>query len=87
MNYKISVIIPVYNVEKYIEKCLHTLFQQTLSEIEYIFVNDCSNDRSMEVLFKVIELYPSRKPHVKIINHEINKGVAAARTSVMLMIG
>ena len=83
MNYKISVIIPVYNVEKYIEKCLHTLFQQTLSEIEYIFVNDCSNDRSMEVLFKVIELYPLRKPHVKIINHKINKGVAAARTSAM----
>lgn len=83
MNYKISVIIPVYNVEDYIEKCLHTLFQQTLSEIEYIFVNDCSIDRSMEVLFKVIELYPLRKPHVKIINHDINKGVAAARTSAM----
>lgn len=39
---KVSVIVPIYNVEKYIEDCAKSLFQQTLNDIEYIFVNDCT---------------------------------------------
>ena len=50
---KVSVIIAVYNVELYIKKCLHTLFRQTLGDIEYIFVNDGSTDRSLEIIAKV----------------------------------
>lgn len=57
----VSVIIPVYNVEQYIERCARSLFGQTLDDIEYIFVNDCTPDKSMEVLARVLEDYPARK--------------------------
>ena len=76
---KISVIIPVYNVEKYIERCVRSLFEQTLGEIEYIFVDDCTPDGSIAILRRIIEDYPERKPFVSIISHEQNKGLAIAR--------
>lgn len=79
MSPKISIIIPVYNVEKYIERCARSLFNQTLNEIEYIFVNDCSQDNSIEKLKRVIALFPQRGPFIKIINHTKNKGLPAAR--------
>ncbi len=52
---KVSVIIPVYGVEKYIERCANSLFAQTLDNIEFIFIDDCTPDRSMEILSTVIE--------------------------------
>ena len=59
-NYDVSIIVPVYNVEKYIAHCAITLFEQDYENIEYIFVNDCTPDSSMEVLHSVIEKYPNR---------------------------
>lgn len=76
---RISVVIPVYGVEKYIEKCAESLFNQTLDDIEFIFVNDCTKDKSIDVLVSVLEKYPSRKNNVKIIHHEVNKGLPQAR--------
>lgn len=76
-----SVIIPVFGVEKYIERCARSLFEQTLDDIEFIFVNDCTKDNSMSVLEKVMYEYPYRKDQIKIINHEINKGLPTARMS------
>ena len=52
---KVTVIVPVYGVEKYIERCAISLFEQTLDDIEIIFVNDCTPDRSMEILDRIIE--------------------------------
>lgn len=80
---KVSICIPVYGVEKYIEKCARTLFEQTLHEIEYIFVDDCTPDRSIEILQKVLEEYPHRKAQVKIIHHEKNGGLVAARNTAL----
>ena len=77
---KVSVIIPIYNVEKYIERCVRSLMEQTLQEIEYIFVNDCTPDGSMEVLQRVLLEYPHRI-QVKIVNHEVNKGLATVRNT------
>lgn len=57
---KVSVIIPVYGVEKYIERCARNLFEQTLDDIEFIFVDDCTPDRSMEILSQIIEEYRLR---------------------------
>ncbi|MBS9768947.1 MAG: glycosyltransferase family 2 protein, partial [Flavobacteriaceae bacterium] len=76
---KVTIITPIYNAEKYIEKCAVSLFEQDFENIEYIFVNDCSPDNSVEILEKVIEKYPNRKPNVKIIHHEENKGSGATR--------
>lgn len=76
---KISIIIAVYNCEKYIEACARSLFEQTLNGIEYVFVNDATHDNSITILEKVIEDYPTRKPFIKIINLEKNGGVSNAR--------
>ncbi len=78
-NYKVSIIVPIYNVEKYIEKCAISLFEQDFNDIEYIFVNDCTPDNSIDVLQKVIQNYPLRTPHCKIIHHKENKGSGTAR--------
>ncbi len=80
MSVKVSVCIPVYGVEKYVERCARSLFEQTMKEgIEFVFVNDCTPDRSMEVLEQVLKEYPERKGQVKIIHHEVNQGVGSAR--------
>lgn len=76
---KISIIVPIYNVEKYIERCAVSLFEQTYSDIEYIFVNDCTPDSSMEILAKTIDRYASRSKDVIIINLERNCGLENAR--------
>lgn len=80
---KISVIIPVYNVEPYIARCAHALMNQTLDDMELIFVDDCSPDNSVALLHRILEEYPVRRPRTTIISHDINKGVAAARTTGM----
>lgn len=54
-EYLVSIIIPVYGVEKYIERCANSLFAQTYSNIEYVFVNDCTPDRSIERLNEVLK--------------------------------
>lgn len=78
---RITVIIPIYNVEKYIERCANSLFEQTLSDLEYIFVDDCSSDNSLELLSDIISCYPNRKNQIKIIKHLENKGAAVARSN------
>lgn len=83
MKPKVSVIVPIYNVEKHIEICLRSLFEQTLDDIEYIFVNDCTPDNSILILENVLIEYPNIIPQVKIINHEWNQGQAGARTTGM----
>lgn len=81
-NPLLSIIIPVYNVEKYIQRCAESLFNQTLKTgIEFIFINDATTDKSIEVLKECIENFPERKNQIKIINHLSNKGLSAARLS------
>ena len=80
---KVSVIVPVYNVERYIERCAMSLFKQTLNDVEYIFIDDCTPDDSMSVLQTVIEKFQSRftkeKKIVKIESMPTNSGLAAVR--------
>ena len=76
---KVSVIVPVYGVEKYIERCARSLFEQTLDDIEFLFIDDCTPDRSIEILQQVLEEYPQRKPQVIIHRMEYNSGQAAVR--------
>ena len=60
-NPKVSIVVPIYNVAQYIKKCAHSLFAQSLEDIEYIFVDDCSPDNSIELLNQVLLSYPQRK--------------------------
>ncbi len=73
---KISVIIPVYNTEKYLDECLDNIDNQTLKEIEIICVNDGSTDNSLEVLKR----HQKKDKRIKIINQE-NAGVSVARNT------
>lgn len=78
---KVSVIVPVYKVEQFIEKCARSLFEQTLREVEFIFVDDASPDNSIELLRTCIDCYPDRKECIRILMHEKNKGLPAARNT------
>ncbi|MDM1547824.1 glycosyltransferase family 2 protein [Empedobacter falsenii] len=78
---KVSILVPIYGVEQFIERCAISLFEQTFQDIEYIFVNDCTPDNSINILKQTLESYPHRKSQVQIINHEINKGLAGARNT------
>lgn len=82
-EYLVSICVPIYGVEKYIERCVISLFEQTYQNIEYIFVNDCTQDKSIDILKSIIEEYPIRKNYVRIINHERNKGLGAARNTAI----
>lgn len=76
---KISVIIPVYKVEKYIEKCARSLFEQSLEDMEFIFVDDCTPDNSITIVKSVVEDYPNRKKQIKYLSHEKNQGLTSTR--------
>lgn len=78
---KVSVIIPIFKTEKFIERCVRSLMEQTLDSIEYIFVNDCTPDKSVEIIERVVEDYPHRKSFIKIISHEKNRGSASTRNT------
>ena len=81
--YKISVIIPVYGVEKYIERCARSLFEQTLDSLEFIFIDDCTQDNSLVVLGRIIEEYRPRFAgnnwKVRIEKMPTNSGLPAVR--------
>lgn len=74
---KLSVIVPVYNVEKHLPRCLDSLAAQTISDIEFILVDDCSSDGSCAIA----EEYVARSNNWTLIKHEANKGLSAARNS------
>lgn len=79
----VSVIVPVYNVEKYLRRCVESLLSQTLREIEFIFVDDCSTDNSLSILKE----YALQDDRIRIIESSVNgrqgtarnKGIRAAR--------
>lgn len=77
---KVSVIVPVYNAQSHIENTVKCLLKQTLSDIEFIFVNDGSSDGSLEILNK----YKERNPEKIIVINQENKGPGGARNSGIL---
>lgn len=81
MKYKVSIIIPVYEVAAYIEDCLSSVITQDYEGIiECVLVDDCGKDRSIEIAEKIIEKN-SEKVDFKILHHDINKGLSAARNT------
>ena len=76
---RVSIIVPVYKVAAFITECANSLFSQTYENIEFIFIDDCTPDNSIEILQESIKLYPNRKSQTTIISQEKNQGQAAAR--------
>lgn len=72
---KVSVVIPVYNSEKYIKRCLDSVLAQEYSNIEVILVEDCSKDNSL----KICRDYVSRNTNVILVNHDVNQGQTKSR--------
>ena len=81
MSYKVSVLVSIFNEEHYIERCIRSLFEQTYSNLEYIFVDDCSADNSIGELKRVMREYPEKEKSVNIVFHEKNRGLAAVRNT------
>lgn len=77
MGKAISVITPVFKVSQFIGRCAESLLSQTFEDVEFIFVDDCSPDDSVEKLQAVISRYPDRD--VRILHHERNSGLPTAR--------
>lgn len=75
-NIKFSIIIPIYNVQKYLPKCLDSLLNQTLTDIEIICINDGSTDNSLQIL----KNYANKDNRIKIITQQ-NQGVSVARNT------
>ena len=73
---KVSIIVPVYNSERYLSDCLNSLVNQTLSEIEIIAIDDASTDHSLEILIDYAAKYPRK---VKVYKNDQNKGQGASR--------
>ncbi len=78
---KVSVIVPIYNAEKYIERCVNSLLAQSYPELELVFVNDHSSDDSMTLLRRLLE---NASCDAKIIENEKNLGCSASRKIGMM---
>lgn len=83
MKKLVSIIIPLYNVERYVEECCRAVFEQTYDNCEFVFVDDCGTDNSLKIVCSLIEEYSHLKDRMKILHHECNKGIAAARRTGM----
>lgn len=75
MDPRISVLIPVYNTEKYLSKCLDSVLSQSMTDFEVVAINDASTDDSPRILAE----YAARDGRIRIVTHDRNKGLLAAR--------
>lgn len=76
---KVSVIVPIYNVEQYIRECITSLTCQTLQDIEIICVDDCGTDKSMEI----VEQFAKNDKRIKIVHNDKNSGLSESRNQGM----
>lgn len=82
LEIKISILVPVYGVETYIGRCAESLLGQTLQQgVELIFINDATTDRSIDILREAVAAHPEYQGEVRIVEHEANKGLPAARNT------
>ena len=80
-EFKVSVCIPIYNVEAYVQRCIESLLSQSLKDIEIIIVNDCTLDSSMEI----VREYAAKDRRIKVVEHDVNHGLMMARRTAYMM--
>lgn len=76
---KVSIIVPIYNVEQYIEECLNSIYNQELADFEVLCIDDKGNDKSIEKVRKFVSI--NNITNLKIIEHNENKGISEARNT------
>ena len=76
---RVTYVVPVYNTEAFVRRCDVSLMEQTYPNIDYVFVDNVSKDKSLDVLRQVVAKYPKRHSDVTIIIKKENKGSATAR--------
>ena len=79
---KVTIIVPIYNVSAYIERCWESLVKQTYKDLEILFIDDCGTDDSVEKLQKLIDIHPGI--YCKILHHDHNRGLSAARNTGLM---
>ncbi len=78
----VSIIIPIYNVEQYIERCVNSVINQTYRQLEVILVDDCSPDHSFDIAKQIVEKSEKSKDlEILYLKHETNRGLSAARNT------
>lgn len=82
MDYKVTLAMPVYNVEKYVERALLSALNQTFDSIEFLIVDDKGTDGSMDVVRKIAAMHPRGKD-IRIIDHVVNQGTGATKNSAI----
>ena len=75
----VSILVPIYNVEQHLGKCLDSIFSQTYKNLEYVFVDDCSTDNSLDVLATSLAKHNIPNEKATIIKHKANEGIAVSR--------
>jgi glycosyltransferase involved in cell wall biosynthesis len=80
--YKVTLAMPVYNVEKYIERALNSALNQTFESIEYILVDDRGTDNSINIAKEIIKNHPKGKD-VRIIDHGVNRSTGATKNTAI----
>lgn len=73
----VSIIVPVYNASNYLDTCIKSIIEQTYSFLDIILVDDCSSDQSLSIC----QMWENRDKRIRVIQHENNKGVSAARNT------
>src|SRR5690625_1792229 len=76
---KVSIIVPIYNVEKYLEKCLDSIVSQTCKDFVVYLINDGSPDNSIDIMRR----YQNRYPHMFILIKKRNGGLSSARNEAI----
>lgn len=84
MAIKVSILIPIYKVQSVLTRCLDSVFNQSYSNLEYVFLDDCSPDGSLNVLKAYIKERGIDMVNVKIVSHERNLGIAVTRNDCIL---
>ena len=79
-GYSISIIMPVFNVELFIEECLKSIMSQTYTNVECIIVDDCGSDKSIEIAKSVVSNYKG-EIEFKFLRNEVNSGISVSRNS------
>ena len=75
----VSILVPVYNTEDYLNRCLESIIKQTYDNIEIILLNDCSTDNSINIIHE----YKRKDSRIKVINKKDNEGITVARNELI----